>query len=104
MTLAAALLAGLAYEPASAAEPARVVVPSSPASQPGAGAERLSGQLQLVDYRRDRRVQKHRRAHRYHRGSNYSLRHIHRRGRWCGKWVGRRCYYTPRPLRPLRQR
>jgi hypothetical protein len=34
----------------------------------------------------------------------YTLRYIHRRGRWCGRWVGRRCYYTPRPLRPFRQR
>lgn len=32
------------------------------------------------------------------------LARIHRRGAWCGKWVGRRCYYTPRVLRPFRHR
>lgn len=32
------------------------------------------------------------------------LAYIHRRGRWCGKYVGRRCYYTPRALRPFRHR
>ena len=105
LSVAAALLvAGLAYGPAGAAEPARASVGSS--GQPGASAasERLSGPLQLVDYRRDRRVERHRRVYRHHRASRYSLRYIHRRGRWCGKWYGRRCYYTPRPLRPLRQR
>lgn len=35
----------------------------------------------------------------------YTLRYIHRPGRSCrGRFIGRRCYYTPRILRPLRQR
>ncbi|RXF73577.1 hypothetical protein [Hansschlegelia zhihuaiae] len=34
----------------------------------------------------------------------FTLRYIHRPGRSCRRWVGRRCYYTPRPLRPFRQR
>jgi hypothetical protein len=35
----------------------------------------------------------------------YTLRYIHRGGRWCGRgrWYGRRCYYTPRALRPFRR-
>ncbi|HVI29469.1 hypothetical protein [Hansschlegelia sp.] len=108
LSVAAALLvAGLAYGPAGAAEPTRAAAASAGSSgQPvsSASSERLSGPLQLVDYRRDRRVERHRRVHRHQRASRYSLRYMHRKGRWCGKWYGRRCYYTPGPLRPLRQR
>lgn len=45
------------------------------------------------------------RHRRYHRGKRYHRRY-HRRGRWCGyrAWYGKRCYYTPRVLRPFRQR
>ena len=62
-----------------------------------------AGDLQTVAHRRwhRRRYVKRRWAPR-----RYSLRYIHRRGHWCsrGRWYGRRCYYTPRALRPLRQR
>lgn len=61
----------------------------------------LSGQVDEVRHRR------------WHRGRHYhgrrwaprrhGLRYVHRRGRWCGRWAGRRCYYTPRPLRPVRR-
>lgn len=51
---------------------------------------------------------RHRRWHRrrYAPRRRYSIRYIHRRGRWCGnkRYYGRRCYYTPRVLRPFRQR
>lgn len=33
-----------------------------------------------------------------------TMSRIHRRGRWCGRYSGRRCYYTPRLLKPFRQR
>lgn len=35
----------------------------------------------------------------------FSPRYIHRRGRWCGsgRYYGRRCYYTPRILKPFRR-
>lgn len=50
---------------------------------------------------------RHRRGHRrrYAAPRRYSMRYIHRRGRWCGRrgYYGRRCYYTPRVLRPFRQ-
>ncbi|WP_020180741.1 hypothetical protein [Methylopila sp. M107] len=57
-----------------------------------------AGDLQTVTHRRY-----HRR--RYAPRSRYSLRYIHRRGRWCsaGRYYGRRCKYTPRVLRPFRQ-
>lgn len=32
-----------------------------------------------------------------------TLSRVHRRGRSCGKYTGRRCYYTPRLLKPFRQ-
>lgn len=32
-----------------------------------------------------------------------TMSRIHRRGRSCGKYTGRRCYYTPRLLKPFRQ-
>ncbi|GLK67141.1 hypothetical protein GCM10008179_07790 [Hansschlegelia plantiphila] len=43
---------------------------------------------------------------RYRTNRPYSLRSIHRPGRWCsrGRWYGKRCYYTPSGLRPFRQR
>lgn len=51
---------------------------------------------------------RHRRGHRrrYYAPRRYSMRYVHRRGRWCGRgaYYGRRCYYTPRVLRPFRQR
>lgn len=58
----------------------------------------LAGEAQEVRHRRG-----HRR--RYYRGSRWSPRYVHRRGRWCGRgrYYGRRCYYTPRILRPFRQ-
>jgi hypothetical protein len=58
-----------------------------------------SGDVQEVASRRVHRK-------RYRTSRPYSLRSIHRRGRWCGKgrWYGKRCYYTPSGLRPFRQR
>lgn len=51
---------------------------------------------------------RHRRWHRkrYVAPRRYSMRYVHRRGHWCGKKAlyGRRCYYTPRILKPFRQR
>lgn len=64
------------------------------------------GQLQTVAHRRwHKRRAVHRRAVRP-RGvfRSRTMSRIHHRGRWCGKYAGRRCYYTPRVLKPFRQR
>ncbi|MFC3694746.1 hypothetical protein [Chenggangzhangella methanolivorans] len=59
------------------------------------------GQLQEVRHRRW-----HKRRYVRRRGvfRSRTMSRVHRRGAWCGKYVGRRCYYTPRALRPFRQR
>jgi hypothetical protein len=52
----------------------------------------------------DLQTVRHRRWHRSrYVPRRYTLRYMHRRGRWCGRYVGRRCYYTPRPLRVFRR-
>lgn len=68
----------------------------------GEAMNRLSlGDVQQVRHRRW-----HKRRYVRRRGvfRSRTMSRIHRRGRWCGKYVGRRCYYTPRVLRPFRQR
>lgn len=56
------------------------------------------GDVETVRQRRSNR-------RRYYAPRRFGLRYIHRRGRWCGnrRWYGRRCYYTPRILRPFRR-
>lgn len=58
------------------------------------------GQLQTVTHRRW-----HKRRYVRRRGvfRSRTMSRVHRRGRWCGKYAGRRCYYTPRLLKPFRQ-
>lgn len=50
-----------------------------------------------------RRVRKRRTVRQRGVFRSRTMSRIHHRGRSCGKYVGRRCYYTPRLLKPFRQ-